>query len=51
MVAFLLSATIAAATCSFKFRLLAGLILNFLVVTAHTFFLMYYFDLSLMASR
>ena len=57
LTAFLLLATIAAATYSFKFRLLAGLLLNFLVVSAHNFFHMkdnlhmYYFDLSLMASR
>jgi cytochrome b involved in lipid metabolism len=57
LVAFLLLATVAAATTSFKFGLLAGLILNFLVVTAHNFFhmkdnlRMYYFDLCLMASR
>jgi hypothetical protein len=56
LVAFLLLATVAAATYSFKFGLLAGLILNFLVVTAHNFFYMkdnlrmYYFDLSLLAS-
>jgi hypothetical protein len=55
--AFLLLATVAAATSSFKFGLLAGIILNFLVVTAHNFFhmkdnlRMYYFDLSFMGSR
>jgi hypothetical protein len=57
LVTFLLLGTVAAATCSFKFGLLAGLVLNFLVVTAHNFFhmkdnlRMYYFDLTLMASR
>jgi hypothetical protein len=57
LVAFLLLATAAAATSSFKVGLLAGIILNFVVVTAHNFFhmkdnlRMYYFDLSLMASR
>jgi len=57
LIVFLLLATVAAATYSFKFGLLAGLLLNFLVVSAHNFFhmkdnlRMYYFDLSLMASR
>jgi len=57
LVAFLLLATVAAATYSFKFKLLTGLILNFLVVSAHNFFhtkdnlYRYYFELSLMASR
>jgi hypothetical protein len=57
LVSFLLLATVAAATCSFKFGLLAGLLLTFLVVSAHNFFhmkdnlRMYYFDLSLMGSR
>lgn len=57
LAAFLLLATVAAAIWSFKFGLLAGLILNFLVVIAHNFFhmkdnlRMYYFDLSFMTSR
>jgi hypothetical protein len=57
LAAFLVLATVAAATCSFKLGLLAGLILNFLVVSAHNFFhmkdnlRMYYFDLSFMSSR
>ena len=57
LVAFLLLATVAAATYSFKFELLAGLVLNFLVVSAHNFFhmkdnlCMYYFDLPLTSSR
>lgn len=57
LIAFLLLATVAAATYSFKFGLLAGLLLNFLVVSAHNFFhmkdnlRMYYFDLCLMGSR
>jgi hypothetical protein len=57
LAAFLLLATVAAATCSFKLGLLAGFMLSFLTVTAHNFFhmkdnlRMYYFDFSLMASR
>jgi hypothetical protein len=53
----LLLSTVAAATYNFKLGLLAGITLNFLVVCAHNFFhmkdnfRMYYFDLSLMASR
>jgi hypothetical protein len=57
LVTFLLLATVAAATCNFMLGLLAGIILNFLVVSAHNFFhmkdnfRMYYFDLSFMTSR
>jgi hypothetical protein len=57
LVAFLLLATVAAATHSFKIGVLAGVILNFLVVSAHNFFhmkdnfRMYYFDLSFLGSR
>jgi hypothetical protein len=54
---FLLLATVAAATYNFKLGLLAGIILNFLVASAHNCFhmkdnfRMYYFDLSFMESR
>jgi hypothetical protein len=57
LAAFLLLATAAAATYNFKLGVLAGLILNFLVVSAHNFFhmkdnpRMYYFDLSFLGSR
>lgn len=57
LAAFLLLSTVAAATYNFKLGVLAGVILNFLVVTAHNFFhmkdnfRMYYFDLSFLASR
>jgi hypothetical protein len=57
LAAFLLLATVAAATHSFKLGVLAGLTLNFLVVSAHNFFhmkdnpRMYYFDLSFLGSR
>jgi hypothetical protein len=57
LVAFLLLATVAAATSSFKIGLLAGIIMNFLVVTAHNFFhmkdnlRMYYFSLYFMTTR
>jgi hypothetical protein len=57
LVAFLFFATVAAATYNFMLGLLAGIVLNFLIVSAHNFFhmkdnfRMYYFDLSFMTSR
>lgn len=54
---FLLLSTLAAATHNFKLGVLAGVILNFVVVSAHNFFhmkdnfRMYYFDLSFLGSR